>query len=129
MAQTLRMTLMQGEQSVVGNYTKVTAKVICDWSGGNWSAYKTAGTVTIGDTEYDFFVDKFNYPGKKSSGSQTVCTKTVNVYHNSDGTKTVSASATYERTTSGTMSVSKSLTLTTIPRASSLTLSDTDVTI
>lgn len=80
------------------------------------------GTITLDGTKYSFSGITFN-SGQTTTGSKVIMTKTANIAHNTDGSKTVSCSASFVTgVSSGTVSASASKTLTTIPRKSSLTV-------
>lgn len=95
-----------------------------NWSGwGSQISYK----IIINGTEYTGTIP--SYDGKSTvtlkSGSQTIP-------HNNDGTKSIDFSfsvtdSTGQSYTSGSASASGSLTLTTIPRASSITVNDANI--
>lgn len=95
------------------------------WTYGSYNATgQCTGSITIDGTKYSFSGIKFN-TGKTTSGSQVIMTKTVNVSHNGDGTKSLSCSASFVTgVSSGTVSASGSKTLTTIPRKSTLTVAN-----
>ena len=116
----LSITLTQNSQSVANNTSSVTAKVIATYDYGTWNASGNDGTLTFNGTKYGFW-GRFN-TSQKTSGSETMFEKTINVPHNSDGTKTVSASVSYVTNSWGTLTASKSLKLTTIPRKSSMSV-------
>lgn len=109
-------------QSIDGNYSMVTATL---YYSRNNTGYTTSGT----------WSGSITINGTKKTGSQSLSitynsntkaiTNTVKVPHNSDGTKTItiSASGSISGTTLSSTSVSKSVTLTTIPRASSVAMS------
>lgn len=122
MAVKASLSITQNSQSISGNYSSVTVKVKVSWTAGSWDHYSQSCWVKINGTKYNFTRGKIN-PNNTTSGSQTLYTKTVNVTHNADGTKKLSCSC-YVRTgtSSGNVSASASKTLTTIPRASSLTV-------
>jgi hypothetical protein len=116
-----------GSQSVSGNYTNITLRLYwqgLDQYGTTYStAYKDGATTINGST------DTFGGSGMgKLTGSESklIQTHTVRVYHNSDGTKSTSLSAyfdvemTLDGVWIGRVSISDSITLDTIPRASSL---------
>lgn len=96
----------------------------------NSSATKN-GTLSINGTSYAFTCKC----GLSASQKLGVFSKTVDIYHNSDGTKSfsISASVTIDITFSsgkvGTVSASGTATLDTIPRTSSFSLSTTRATL
>lgn len=131
MAVSIKLTITQNSQSVANNTSNVTVKVTASWTGGSHNAVVNAsgtpqafGSVTIDGKPYSF-ASTFNEK-KTSSGSQTICTKTVDVSHNSDGTKTLYCSASYTTgVSSGTVKTGTvSKVLTRIPRKSTLAASN-----
>lgn len=124
MAVTLSLSITQNSQSIDNNTSNVTVKATVAWTYGSWNATgKCYGSITIDGTKYSWTGLTFN-TSAKTSGSQTIMTKTVNVSHNSDGSKTLNCSASfYTGVSSGTVTDTASKTLTTIPRATTPTLS------
>lgn len=119
MAVSLSLAITQNSQSIENNKSNVTVTATAKWTYGSWNATgQCTGTITIDGTAYSFSGIKFN-TSQTTSGSQVVMTKTVDVSHNSDGTKTLSCSASFVTgISSGTVSASASKALTTIARAS-----------
>lgn len=124
MAVTLSLAITQNSQSIGNNTSNVTVKATVAWTYGSWNATgKCYGFITIDGTTYSWTGLTFN-TNATTSGSQVIMTKTVNVTHNSNGSKTLSCSASfYTGVSSGTVTDSASKTLTTIPRATTPTLS------
>lgn len=123
MAVSIKITITQNSQSVENNTSNVTVKVIASWTGGSWNHTSPSGWVKINGKKYTFS-KSFN-TNKTTTGSTTLVTKKVNIAHNDDGTKTLSCSASFATgVSSGTVTASKSKTLTTIPRKSSLSVGD-----
>lgn len=128
MAVSISIAITQNSQSITNNTSSVTVKVNCSWTNGSYNAVVSAdgtpqpsGTLTIDGKNYTFN-SNFN-TSRKTSGSQTLFTKTVTVSHASDGTKKLSCSASFNtHVSSGTVTTSASKTLTTIPRKSTLTV-------
>lgn len=121
MAVSISISITQNSQSIANNTSNVTVKVNASWTYGSYNQLQKSGWLTIDGTKYTFTSD-FNY-NQKTSGSETLFTKTVNVKHNSDGTKKLSCSASYTSgVSSGTVTASASKTLTTIPRKSTLSV-------
>lgn len=123
MAVSISLSITQNSQSITNNTSNVTVKVTAKCTSGSYNALGTAtGTITIDGTSYSFSKIKFN-TGEATTWSGTVMTKTVDVSHNSDGTKTLSCSASLvTKVSSGTVKCSGSKTLTTIPRKSTLSV-------
>lgn len=123
MAVSLSIGISQNSQSIENNTSNVTVVVYASWTYGSHNQLQKSGSVTIDGTTYSF-TSSFNYNGT-SSGSQAIWSGTVNVAHNTDGTKTLSCSASYVTgVSSGTIYASTSVALTTIPRKSTLTASN-----
>lgn len=123
MAVSLGLSITQNSQSIANNTSNITVSVIAYWTSGSWNGTAKPGTLAIDGTTYDFS-SSFN-TGHSTTGSQTIYTKTVDVSHSTDGTKTVACSASFiTGVSSGTVYTSASKTLTTIPRKSSLTVSN-----
>lgn len=125
MAVSISLAITQNEQNIANNTSNVTVKVTAKWTYGSWNATgECTGSITIDGTKYSFSGITFN-TGSTTSGSQVIMTKTVDVKHNDNGTKTVNCSASFVTgVSSGTVSTSGSKTLTTIPRKSSLSASN-----
>lgn len=127
MALSLSISTSQGTQSVANNTTKLTVNVNISWTYGSYDHYGSSKYVTINGKTYYFSSVKIN-PNRTSSGSQTLYSTTVTIPHNADGTKTVSIYASVTTaTSSGTVTASRSVTLTTIPRATTPSLSASSV--
>lgn len=122
MAVSLSINIYQNWQDTANNTTNVTVDVIASWTYGSFNKNDKTGHLVIdGSTHY--FVSKFNV-NETVSGSQKLFTKTVNILHNSNGTKTLYCSAQYATgVSSGTVKASASKSLTTISRASKPTVS------
>ena len=122
MAVTLSVNYTQNSQSVTNNTSNVTVNAVAHWGGGSHNATgECYGSITIDGTKYSFSGIKFN-TSQTSSGKQTVMTKTVNVTHNADGTKSLPISASFYTglSSSGTQGAAATVELTTIPRKSSI---------
>lgn len=112
----LSIGLQQESQNIAGNYSRVTASVIIT-ADGAWakSTSKCGGTLVINGVSYPFESTYYI-----NNSSQRLYATTVTVPHNSDGTKTVSAYASFDAKPSfvGWLTASNGLTLSTIPRGS-----------
>jgi hypothetical protein len=123
MAIGITIVIDQNSQSVSNNTSNVTVKVNASWTGGSYNTLQKPGWLKIDGTTYEF-TSSFN-TGRTNSGTQTLFSKTVNVSHASDGKKTLQCSASYTSgVSSGTVGASASKVLTTIPRKSSMTVSN-----
>lgn len=119
-----------GAQNVSGNYTTITAKVYITYYSINIQSRTTAQgcSCTINGVAQGYSTTAINH-NPASSYRRLVATKTQVVYHNSDGTKscTISASFPFNLTANsgyiGTMSASQTVTLNTIGRATTPTVS------
>lgn len=117
---TLRVDWSQS-QDVSANTSAVTCKIylVNDWSLSIGS--RSANTCTIGGT-----AQSFTSPAVSGTGTHLLGTVKQDVAHASDGTKSITISAVFkiQATISGTyreqMSASATVTLNTIPRASSV---------
>lgn len=118
MSVSISISIAQNSQSIQNNTSNVTVAVTARWTYGAYNATgQCTGTITINGTAYSFTGLTFN-KGATTSGSEVIMTKTVNVGHNADGTKTLSCSASFVTGISaGTVTASATKTLTTIPRA------------
>jgi hypothetical protein len=125
LAVSISLSIAQNSQSIANNTSNVTVKVTAKWTYGSHNATgQCTGSITIDGTKHSFSGIKFN-TGKTTSGSQVIMTKTVNVTHDDDGEKELSCSASFVTgVSSGTVSCSGSKTLTTIPRKSTLAVSN-----
>lgn len=95
-----------------------------DWSIGQQITY----TITINDST----VATGHIPSYNGSSTVTLSSGTVTITHNNDGTKTIDIGFTVTDTTSysftcGNASGSDTLSLTTIPRASQITVGDANI--
>ncbi len=119
MAVSLSISIAQNSQSIANNTSNVTVKVVAKWTYGSYNHLQKAGWVKIDGTQYNF-TNNFN-TGETTSGSKTLYTKTVDIKHGTDGTKTLACSASYTTgVSSGTITASASKALTRIPRAATL---------
>ena len=114
-----RIEVTQNWQSVEGNYSNVTVKV---WVWRTNTGYTTYGSGTlycgIDGTSYSQSITSSQ---KITNSGIYLFERTVNVYHNGDGTKSiwVSANIQHERVTSSDQGFT--VTLDTIPRRSTIT--------
>lgn len=114
-----KIYITENSISVSNNTSSVTVKVKCYRTNTGYTTYGSGTiTCTINGTKYTASIDTSD---KITSSGIYLFSKTVTIAHNSDGTKTltVSASIDHSRFTASTHSYSHALT--TIPRKSSLT--------
>lgn len=113
-------SLTETSYSVANNTSQVRYLVKLKTSSGSFN-YNTITTT--------YYINGVKYTSNHTlppDSTTTIVDKTVTVTHNSDGTKTVSANYSCPTDISvGTLKGSKSLTLTTIPRQSKLTIPST----
>ena len=116
----IKLVLSESDVDTANNTSKVTAKLYYHGNGVSWSNDKKTFKIRIDGTTYSG-KDAFT----TSTSAQLLGTKSKTVTHNSDGKKTVSVSASFATGVSiGTLTTSKSITLTTIARASTLTVAN-----
>ena len=123
MAISITISIDQNSQNIANNTSNVTVVVRAKWTGGSYNQLQKPGWLKIDGTQYNF-TSSFNY-NRATSGTQELFTKTVDVEHNDDGTKTLDCSASYTSgVSSGTVGASASKVLTTIARKSTLSVSN-----
>ena len=130
----VRIVWNVNSQNVANNSSNVTVKVQFVSTGSSYNINSSAtknGSLTINGTKYSF-----TFSASLSGGqTKTVFTKTVDIPHNSDGTKSCSMSTTLgiNVTLSGTywgdVSASGTASFNAIPRTSSFSLNTTSGTI
>lgn len=115
MAVTSNCWIDQGSQNVSGNYTTCVFRGDITASGSSYNNYTRTGSGSFNGVSFSFST---TIPANTTKRMFDI---TQNIRHNSDGTKTVSASFSLNTGISaGTISGSASKTLKTIPRASSI---------
>lgn len=121
---TTRLTVTQTSQDVASNTSVLTYSLtlIKNSGYGLWNNDSCPWSITINGTTVSgtFTYDFRNYSSLTLKGNTT-----ISVPHNSDGTKTVACSASVDMDNSSYVSVMKpsgNLTLTTIPRASTVSI-------
>lgn len=124
MGASISVTITQNSQSIDNNTSNVTVKATLSWTYGTYNNNKMYGELYIDGVAYGFTAN-FNWNGASSSGSVVLLTKTVNVTHSADGTKTLNCSASFEYHSGKWVEGYASKTLTTIPRATTPTVSGT----
>lgn len=120
-----KVTITQNSQSVANNTSNVTVSVRVYRTNTGYTTYGT-GTVyvTINGTQY---TESITTADKITSSGVTIFSKTLNIAHNADGSKTLAVSAriTHDQFSSSNKSYSQALT--TVPRATTPTLSASSV--
>lgn len=120
-----KITITQNSQSVANNTSNVTVSVRFYRTNTGYASYGT-GTVycKINGTQYSEAVTKDD---KITSSGIVLFSKTLNIAHNADGTKTLATSAWIKHDVVTSSEQSYSQALTTIPRATTPTLSASSV--
>ena len=120
-----KITITQNSQSVANNTSNVTVSVRVYRTNTGYTTYGT-GTVycTINGTQY---TEAITTSDKITSSGIVLFSKTLNIAHNADGSKTLATSAriTHDQFSSSSQGYSQALT--TIPRATTPTVSATSV--
>ena len=120
-----KITITQNSQSVANNTSNVTVSVRVYRTNTGYTTYGT-GTVycTINGTQYTASITSDD---KITSSGIVLFSRTMNISHNADGAKTLATSAriTHDQFSSSSQSYSQALT--TIPRATTPTLSASSV--
>lgn len=115
---TLTITATTTSQNITNNYSNVKVTLVLDTTMNPYSYNydKCSGWVKIDGTKYTFS-SKWN-----QKSTTTIYSATKTIYHNTDGSKTLSISAYFDGETSdvGEVTASKTVTLATIPRGSVL---------
>lgn len=120
MAVTISIAITQNSQNAANKTSNVTVAVSAHWTYGSWNATgECYGYLTIDGTKYTFTKITFN-KGQSTNGSEVIMEKTVNVIHDSDGSKILSCSASFYTglSGSGTQTASASKVLDPIQQAS-----------
>lgn len=126
MAVKLYIGVKQNSYNASTKKSNVKVSVTASWTGGSWNHTSPSGWVKIDGKKYSFTAS-FNKK-RSRSGTCTLYTKTVNVAHNSNGSKTLTCSAQYNtEVSSGVIkaSVKKALGATNTTSSSSSTTNKT----
>ena len=117
-----KITVTQNSQSVTGNTSNVTVSVKFYRTNTGYESYGS-GTVycKINGTTYSAAVTSSQ---KITNSGIVLFTRTMNIAHNADGTKTLTCSAWISHSVVTSSEQSYSQTLTTIPRKSTLTVAN-----
>ena len=115
----LSISLSQRSQNIESNTTKVEVSVIITATQGYYAEWRgsCSGVLNLNGASYPFNTSYYI-----KSSSQTIYRVEVDIPHNADGTKYVSATATFNAKPSqvGVLTASNSWTLNTIPRGSKI---------
>lgn len=119
--------ITQNSQSAADNKSNVTVALTITWNGGSYNATgNAAGVLNIDGTDYSFTA-KFN-TAQKTSGSEVIFSKTLDISHSADGSKSLNCSASFATGTAvGTVTASATKTLTQIPRESTIGATDANI--
>lgn len=120
-----KITITQNSQSVSNNTSNVTVSVNVYRTNTGYTTYGT-GTIycKIDGTTYSASITSDD---KITSSGITLFSKTLTIEHNADGTKTLATSAWIDHSQFSSSAQSYSQKLTTIPRATTPTVSSTSV--
>nr|DAX57365.1 MAG TPA: protein of unknown function DUF859 [Caudoviricetes sp.] len=120
----LNVYVEQGSQSITANTSTVNWRMTVSRTGAYYTHNKQ------GDSTLSLNLDgqnvHYSYPTWETSGEEyTLASGSSTISHNADGTKTLPISCTFNPNNGlhGTITVSASLSLTTIPRSSSVSVS------
>ena len=120
----LNLYIDQGSQSITANTSTVNWRMTVSRTGAYYTHNKQ------GDSTLSLNLDgqnvHYSYPIWETSGEEyTLASGSSTISHNADGTKTLPVSCTFNPNNGlhGTITVSASLSLTTIPRSSSVSVS------
>lgn len=120
----LNVYIEQGSQSITANTSTVNWRMTVSRTGAYYTRNKQ------GDSTLSLSLDgqnvHYSYPTWETSGEEyTLASGSSTISHNADGTKTLPISCTFNPNNGlhGTITVSASLGLTTIPRSSSVSVS------
>ena len=110
MAVKLSLGIKQNSYNKSTKKSNVTVTVKASWTGGSWNLTSPSGWVKIDGNKYTFKAS-FN-KNRSRSGTCTLYTKTVNISHGTNGSKTLSCSARYDsEVSSGVITASAKKTL------------------
>lgn len=121
----ISLEVKQSSQSVSGNYSTVSYAL---------KVHRPSEVISSASKDYSFTINGTTYKGTYTiggSGTKTIKSGTQKVAHTSDGSKTISFSisteigVTWSGTSIGTVTASGSLKLSTIPRATQITIGQT----
>ena len=122
MGVTCNLTVQEKSYSISNNTSSVYVKLTATTTGASFNNYSPSGSITIDGTKYNF---SKNIP-KNSTTTLYEATKTIT--HGTDGKKSITVSYSFDTEISaGTLTGSRTVTLTNIPRASSITCADGNI--
>ena len=113
---------VSGSTNVANNTTNVYVKLTATTSGSSYNNYSPSGTITINGTTYSY---SHNLP---RNSTVTLYEATHTITHNTDGKKSIGISYSFNTGISaGTLTGSRTLELSTVPRTSSVTCADGNI--
>lgn len=111
MAVNLGLDVTQVGYNPTTNSSKVVVTITANYTNGSYNGYSPSGQIIVDGDEIDFS-SNFNYDGNgaiSSSGSNIIAQKEVYIGHNSDGSKILDVSVSFDTGISaGTISASTS---------------------
>ena len=123
MAAYIAMSITESSLDIASNSSVVTVVLYYYGNGVSWNSDKPSGEITIAGSTV-----VFSHNFTTSTGAQYLGEYSKRVTHNSSGGGSVSCSASFNTGVSiGTLTTSRSFTLSTIPRVSDLALSKTSI--
>lgn len=124
MAAYISMSISESNINIANNTSTITVVLYYYGNGVSWNSGSPAGSITIGGTS-----KSFNHSFTTSTGAQYLGEYSKTVTHDSAGGGSVACSAVFYTDTdaAGTLRASRTVTLSTIPRASDLALSKTSI--
>lgn len=123
MAAYIAMSITESSPDIVSNSSVVTVVLYYYGNGVSWNSDKPYGEITIAGSTVGF-----GHNFTTSTGAQYLGEYSKRVTHNNSGGGSVSCSASFNTGVSiGTLTTSRSFTLSTIPRVSDLALSKTSI--
>ena len=125
-----RIRCTEKSQDIANNKTTATFSLQLRWTDiSTTTHYDGKYSMTINGTTYSYTHSDTSL-AVSNGATVTVFSKDITITHDTDGSKSVPVSASLQITSFGNFSISnKSITLTTIPRASSFTLNVSSATI
>lgn len=122
---TLWQSITQNSQNIQNNTTNVTVRMYLSFDGSSYYAYtnySTSGNMVINGSSYDYSVDSINFSSGEAK-DLLLAEWTGDIAHNTDGSKTLEVSGSWNTDTSriGSGSCSTSSVLTPIPRYANFT--------
>ena len=120
-----KITVNQNSRNVAGNTSNVTVSVKVYRTNTGYTTYGT-GTIycKINGTTYS---EAITSDDKITSSGIVLFTKTLNIAHNADGSKVLNTSAWINHSQFSSSEQSYKVTLTSIPRATTPTVNDSDI--